>query len=137
MAIVGILLCYFCGLVVALSMRQPVLVRVAADRTNLYQVLGDGRVVNRMRIRIANRSNAPAAVTFSIEGLPGAELALPRNPLLLAPAEVLEQTFDLRVRPWAGSQDVNHFRIVAQATGGAKPESFDMTFIMPVRPKEN
>ena len=144
-AIVLVLLFYFCGLVVALSMRQPVLVRVAPDRTNLYQVLGDGRVVNRMRIRLANRGNAPASVTFSIEGLPGADLALPRNPLVLAPGESLEQTYRLACPPVGGRtgreslphrrpgrrrcqtgivrHDLHHAACVPRRTNGRKQES--------------
>jgi len=135
-AIIAVLLFYFCGLVVALSMRQPVLVRIAPDRTTLYQVMADGRIVNRMRIKVANRSGQPATIKFWIEGLPGAELVLPHNPVILGPSESFEQTYDLRVRPWPGAQDVNHFRIVAQAGDAAKPELFDMTFVMPTGPRE-
>jgi polyferredoxin len=131
MAILLVLLCYMSGLAVALSMRKSLLVRIAPDRTVLYTILPDGRIVNLVRINLANRSTQPVAVRFWVEGLAGAELALARNPIPLAPGEVFQGTFELRVPRASSSVDVNHIRILAQA-GGASPEVVEMTFIMPV-----
>ena len=131
-AILFVLGFYLAGLSVALSMRRPVMVRVQPDRTVLYTKLPDGRIVNKLRINLANRSRQPAAVAFRVEGLPGAELALERNPLLLAPAEALERTYELRVPRWAGAPDVNRFRLIAQPSNEKTPDIFSLTFIMPV-----
>jgi len=127
-----ILLFYFSGLTVALSMRRSVAVRAAADRTVLYKVLENGQVVNRIRLNLANRAGKAASVAVRVEGLPNAELALDQNPIPLAAGETVERVFDLRVRPWAGSSDVNHFRLIAQPSTETSPESFEITFILPV-----
>lgn len=135
-AIMLVLLFYCTGLSLALATRKPVLVQIAPDRSVLYTRLPDGRIVNRMRIKLANRTSHRATVGIWTEGLPQAEVVLPRNPVDLKPGESLEQTFDLRAPLTLSSQDVNHFRVMAQ-TAGEKPESFEMTFIMPAAAKEN
>ena len=130
--ILFVLLFYISGLSVALSMRRPVLVRIAPDRTYLYKILDDGRVANQMRLKIANRSRTPAQVRLWVENLPGAEIALAENPRQLAAGETWDANFELRARPWAGSQDVNHFKFLVQSTGESTPDEFDLTFILPV-----
>ncbi len=134
-AILLLLLFYVSGLAVALSMRKPLLVRVAPDRTRLFTVLPDGRIVNMMRINIANRSTKALEVRCWVEGLAGAELALEKNPIPLAPGEVFERTVELRVPRASSSVDVNPIRILTQASGGAAAEAAEMTFIMPVNGK--
>jgi cytochrome c oxidase accessory protein FixG len=131
-----VLLFYLSGLSVALSMRRPVLVRVAPDRTQLYTQLPDGRIANTMRLTLANRSSRPTSVRLSVENLPGAEIAIPRNPLPLAPGETIQSTFELRTRPWPGSSDVNRFRFIAHPASESTPDTFDLTFILPVQPME-
>jgi cytochrome c oxidase accessory protein FixG len=126
-----VLLFYLCGLAVALSMRRPVLVQAAPVRTTLYGKLDDGRVTNQFRIKLANRSTKPVEIRLRVENLPGGEILLSENPVTLAAGEVLEQTFDIRVRPWAGAREVNRFRLVAQPANEREPDSFDMTFILP------
>jgi cytochrome c oxidase accessory protein FixG len=130
--IVFVLIAYLSGLALALSMRQPVLVRVAPDRSVLYRTLDDGRIANLFRITVANRGKEAATMHYQVDGLPGVEITLPESSQQLAPGQTLQTTFELRTRPWTGSTDVNHFRFVAQAEPGRKPQSFDMTFILPV-----
>jgi cytochrome c oxidase accessory protein FixG len=129
--ILFVLMFYLTGLSVALSLRRTVLVRIAPDRSYLYKVLDDGRVANLMRVRIANRGSKPAAVRISVEGLPGAEIALDANPEPVGPAQEFERTFELRVRPRSGSSDVNHFRFLAQSSAESAVDTFEMTFILP------
>ncbi len=136
-AILFVLGFYLAGLGVALSMRRPVMVRVQPDRTVLYTRLPDGRIVNKMRLNVANRSSLPVSVAFQIEGLPGAELALEHNPLRLAPAEAFERTYELRVPTWPGAPDVNRFRVIAQPSNEKTPDIFSLTFIMPVEKRNN
>jgi cytochrome c oxidase accessory protein FixG len=126
-----VLLFYVSGLAVALSMRKSLLVRIAPDRTRLYSILPDGRIVNMVRLNLANRSSKPVAVRCWVEGLAGAELALERNPIPLGPGEVFERTFEMRVPRSSSTTDVNHVRIFTQAAGSA-PEMVEMTFIMPL-----
>jgi cytochrome c oxidase accessory protein FixG len=132
-AILLVLLFYISGLAVALSMRRPVMVKIAPDRTDLYKVLDDGRVMNKIRMTLANRSSQPASVRLSVENLPGAEIALEANPLPLAAGETVQRTFELRVPRWDAAQDVNRFRMVAQPSNESTPDTFDLTFIMPAR----
>ncbi|MEQ1948248.1 MAG: 4Fe-4S dicluster domain-containing protein [Bryobacteraceae bacterium] len=129
--IVFVLTAYLAGLAVALSLRQPVLVRVAPDRTVLYRTLEDGRIANLFRITVANRGKQAASMRYLVEGLPGVEFTLPEDAQRLEPGRTMQTTFELRTRPWPGSSDVNHFRFVA-AVGGGKSQSFEMTFILPV-----
>jgi hypothetical protein len=125
-AILAVLGFYLCGLSVALWMRKPILVELRPDRTTLYTKLPDGRIANRFRIKLVNRSSQPELVRFRIEGLQNAELALDRIPL--AAGGSFEKTVELRVPRWKGASDVNRFRMIAEPQG----DSFDMTFIMPV-----
>ncbi|MBK8793218.1 MAG: 4Fe-4S binding protein [Holophaga sp.] len=127
-----IMLFYLVGLGIALSLRRPVLVYIASDRSTLYTVQADGKVVNRVRIKLANRSPRATTVRLWVDGLPGAELALPANPVPLALGEVLEQTVDLRAMPWADAQDVTQIRILAQAQGDRAPDATELTFLMPL-----
>jgi cytochrome c oxidase accessory protein FixG len=132
-AILLVLLFYVSGLAVALSMRKPVLVQVAPDRSTLFNVLADGRIANRIRLKLANRSSQPVTVRFWTEGLPGAELDLPQNPIPLAAGAVFEQTVELRVAPWPGAQDLNPIRIFVQPSiqSAADVEAFN--FFMPTK----
>lgn len=130
-AILLVLVFYASGLMVALSMRRPVLVRMAADRATLYTGLADGRVENRVRVKLANRSSQATSVKLWVEGLPGAEIGLDPNPLPLAPGESVERILPLRVRPWPGAGDVNRFRFLAQPANETTPDVAEMTFILP------
>jgi polyferredoxin len=134
--ILAVLLFYLTGLGIALSTRRPVLVRLAPDRAVLYSKLEDGRIVNRIRLSLANRSGQPVSVRLWVENLPGAEIGLAQNPVPLKPGEAFEKTFELRVAGWAGSSDVNRFRFMAQSSAGGDAEAFEMTFILPVPGKE-
>ncbi len=133
-AIMLVLLFYVSGLAVALSMRKPVLVQIAPDRSTLFTVGADGRIANRIRIKLANRSSKPVGVRLWTEGLPGAELELPENPVQLAPGAVFDRTVELRAAPWPGSVDVNPLRILAQPSTQSTPDAEALNFIMPVKP---
>jgi len=131
-AILLVLLFYATGLGVALSLRKPVLVQIAPDRSVLFETLADGRVANKIRVKLANRASRPVTVRLWTEGLPGAELDLP-DPVVLAPGAVFERTVDLRVRPWPGAQDVNPLRILAQPSSQDRPEVEALNFILPAK----
>jgi cytochrome c oxidase accessory protein FixG len=134
-AILFILAFYLGGLGLALSLRRPVLVEINPDRSTMYQVLPDGRVANLIRLKLANRTGKPALARLWVEGLPGAELDLPANPVPLKPGETFQQTVQLRAPFMQDGQDVHHIRIFSQVVGAAKPDAEDMTFIMPLTRK--
>ena len=116
----------------ALAMRRAVLVQLAPERATLYRLDNSGQVFNKFRLKIANRGAQPASVAISSEGLPNARILVPVNPIVVEPGATSEQFFEIATVPFAGSQDVNHFRIVVATTPGADRQSFDETFIMPV-----
>jgi polyferredoxin len=65
------------GMLVAISMRAELGISVLHDRNPLYTVLSDGSIQNGYEVKILNMTNAPRAVTFAIDGLPGATLTSP------------------------------------------------------------
>ena len=126
-----VMVCYLSALGLALHLRRPVMVRISPDRTTLFQVSADGRVSNRVRMNLANRSSKGVNIQVWVEGLPNVQVGLERNPLVLAPGQALEQTFDVTVRPWAGAQELNPVRVMIQSSDQNAPEAADMMFIMP------
>ncbi|QYO76007.1 cytochrome c oxidase accessory protein CcoG [Devosia salina] len=65
------------AMLVALSMRSELGLNVLHDRNPLYVLLSDGSIQNGYDVKILNMTNAPRAVTFTIEGLPGATITSP------------------------------------------------------------
>ncbi|MEW5983241.1 MAG: 4Fe-4S dicluster domain-containing protein [Acidobacteriota bacterium] len=133
-AVLGVVLLYAIGLGVALALRHPVMVRVAPERsatTELYTTDAEGRIVNRFRMSLANRSGKPAEVVFEAEGLRGARLSRGQRPITLMPGETLQGTFDLSVPPADLAGGVKPFRLVSRTMPDGTVDAFDMTFIGP------
>jgi len=128
-----ILTFYLSGLALALSFRRPVLVEINPDRSTMFKVLPDGRVANLIRLKLANRTGKATQVRLWVEGLPGADLVLPANPLLLQPGETFQSTVELRAPLGQDGQDVHHIRILAQASGARKADAEELTFITPLK----
>lgn len=126
---------YLTGLSVALSMRRTVLIQIQPVRATLYRTDEAGMVYNKFRLKIANRGGVDSAVRLRAEGLPGAHLLMGENPVNLKPGETVEREFEVVAKPFAGSQDVNHFRILAAASGEKQQDTFDETFLMPPEEK--
>jgi polyferredoxin len=126
---------YLAGLSTALSMRRTVLVQIQPVRASLYRVDDAGLIYNKFRLKLANRGGAESSVRVTAEGLPGAALVLPENPMKLPAGAMLEREFEVTARSFAGSQDVNRFRIVVAASGEKQPDSFEETFLMPSEEK--
>ncbi|HTQ54392.1 MAG TPA: 4Fe-4S dicluster domain-containing protein [Bryobacteraceae bacterium] len=125
-----LLLCYGCGLFVALSMRRAVLIQISPERATLYRVDG-GRVYNRFRYQIANRGHGRSAVVFSLEQLPAATLSIAPNPVPVDAGATEQGTFEIS-RPLAsGTEEVDHFNIVGAPVGGGPADAFPMTFLSP------
>jgi polyferredoxin len=122
----AVLFFYACGLGVALSMRHAVLVRVAPVRAELYRVdAAAGRVYNKFRYSIANRSRQPALVVFSIRQLPDATLIMPANPVSTPAGASLQGEFEISAPLASHRELVTHFTIETNS------DSFPMTFLAP------
>jgi cytochrome c oxidase accessory protein FixG len=129
-----VLLFYASGLATALGMRHAVLVRVAPERATLYRV-ASGRVYNRFRYTIANRSGKPSAVVFSIHQLPAASLEMEGNPVSLKAGEVAQGTFEISAPAASRSEMVSHFNIVASTVPDQVTDTIPMTFLAPTEGK--
>jgi cytochrome c oxidase accessory protein FixG len=132
--VLAVILCYGIGLSVAMSMRKPVFVRVAADRTVLFTTDSSGATMNKFRVIVGNRSRKPAAVKLHIEGLSQGRIVGPAS-IALKPGESSEQSIQIAIP--AGSltpEYVTHFQIKAVVEPGGDVHAIDTTFIMP-RPK--
>jgi polyferredoxin len=120
---------YGLGLYLAISMRQAVLVRVAPDRTTMYQIAQDGTIANKFRLQIANRGREQATVVLQVSDLPGATLANTEKAIVINPGSALQTEFEVLVPPNTVPDGVNHFRIVTKV--GNEQQTFPQTFITP------
>jgi cytochrome c oxidase accessory protein FixG len=129
--VLAVILCYAAGLSVALSMRKPVFVRVAADRSVLFTRDASGATLNRFRIIVGNRSQREARVQLDLRGLNQAQI-VGSPTIALAPGETREQSLAVAVPAGVQTPDyVTHFQIRAVTQPGGDVHSIDTTFIMP------
>jgi cytochrome c oxidase accessory protein FixG len=129
--VVAVILCYGAGLSVALSMRKPVFVRVAADRSVLFSKDALGATINKFRIIVGNRTHKDARVQLALQGLDVAHIVGPST-ISLDPGQTMEQTIGVAVPAGAQTPDyVTHFQIRATTEPSGDVYSLDTTFIMP------
>lgn len=76
---------FFGGFVLALATRSPADVTLLGPIGAPFTTEADGQVVNQVRIRIANRTNAEHPYTIAYLDEPGARLIAPENPLVVPP----------------------------------------------------
>ena len=126
-----VLLFYASGLFVALGMRRDVLVQIAPVRATLYRIGADGRIYNQFRYRIANRGGKPGAVTFTIQNLPGASLAMAPNPVRVQPGESAAGEFEISRPPGRHDELVSHFTIQTNTVPDRESDAIPMTFLAP------
>ena len=130
--VILIMLIYGAGLYLAISMRRAVLVKIAPDRTTMYQIATNGEVANRFRLQIDNRGTDQATVILSIEDLRGARLAETENAIVVNSGGTVQKEFTVVVPPGADlPQGVNHFQLVTKV--GAERQAFPQTFITPMK----
>ncbi len=134
-AVFAIILVYAASLGVALSMRHSILVYIAPNRATLYRIGDDSRIYNTFRMTIANRGSKDAAVSLAIDGLPGVEMSLPSNEIVLKAGESVQQEFEILVPARSLAQEVNHFEIASVAEPDKTKDVFEVTFIMPLEKK--
>ncbi|MGD1070396.1 MAG: 4Fe-4S dicluster domain-containing protein [Bryobacteraceae bacterium] len=127
-----VMLFYASALGVALSMRNPVLVRINPIRTtSLYTIDSAGEVENQFRISVSNRGAGNEFVVVSIDGLPGGRLELTPNPIPAHPGATEVKEFSVAVPANAPLGDVTHFRLVTESQPDGKRGTVDMTWLMP------
>jgi cytochrome c oxidase accessory protein FixG len=123
---------YASGLSIAISLRQPVLVRIMPNRITLYTIGSDGLVHNRFRLVAINRGKTDAKVTFSLADLPAVKILGVEDGVTLKPEETLQREFDIAAAASGVGPGVNHLRILTQVTPAQKSGEFQETFIAPM-----
>jgi cytochrome c oxidase accessory protein FixG len=130
--VLGLVVVYGCFLFATIHMRQPVMLRVIADRSDLYTITPGGQVHNRFRLMASNRGAKTVTLRLSVAGLAGGHVEGLEGGLTLKPGESVQQMFDVAA-PQAGLEaGVNHCRILASAGAGQKEDEFPVTFITPM-----
>ena len=71
------------GFVLTLSTRTTAEVTLLRGTGEPFTVQPDGRIVNQLRVKIANRSATDRAYAISVDSLPAGALIVPQNPLLV------------------------------------------------------
>lgn len=127
-----LMLLYASGLSIAISLRQPVLVRIMPNRITLYTKAPDGLIHNRFRLIAINRGKKEATVTITLADLPAAHLVGMQDGLVLQPGQSVQQEFEIAAPANAVTPGINHLRILTQVLPVQKPGEFDETFIAPM-----
>lgn len=127
--VLAVLAFYASGLLIALSMRHAVLVRISPDRATLYSIQAGGTVVNKFRASVSNRGKKNAAVMFRLDGIRGANIRMPENPLSVPAGRTVQADFEVEAAPDPAAYVV-HFQFVARSSDGSV-ETIPMTFLMP------
>jgi len=127
-----LMLIYASGLSIAISLRQPLLVRIMPNRITLYTKGADGLIHNRFRLVAVNRGKTAAKLTLSLADLDAAHIVGMDDGVTLKPGESLQREFEIAAAAAAVGPGVNHLRILTQVTPKQKSEEFDETFIAPM-----
>lgn len=93
--------------------RQTVGMQVTKNRAALYTVRPDGSVVNAYNITLSNMGGAGVYCELSVDGIQGAELAVPENPVFLPPDGRKGVPMLIRVTPDPGIHGPVDIRITA------------------------
>ncbi len=127
------------GMLTALALRSPLSVSVLHDRNPLFVEMRDGAVSNGYDIKVLNMTPEPRTVTLSVEGLPGATLAVTDHPgtgptsleLPLEPDKVMTLRAYVQVAPEALPEAQTRFIIGVASTDGAVRTQAETTFEVP------
>jgi polyferredoxin len=130
-AVLLLILVYAAGLTIAISLRQPVLVRVMPNRITLYNLESDGLIHNRFRLVAINRGPTDARVAVSLADLPAARILGMDSMVALKPGESVQREFDVAAPATAVGAGINRMRILTQVVPAQKTEEFAETFFAP------
>jgi len=127
-----IMLFYFTGLMVALSMRHPVQVRVQPDRATLYSTNPQGEITNKFRFNIDNRGSVDATVVIQLETVEKS-LHLTTNRVTIRAGGSLQETIEVATAPDALKPGVYPITLHTTSEPGTTKSSFPMMFVLPKR----
>jgi cytochrome c oxidase accessory protein FixG len=127
-----ILLFYFTGLMVALSMRHPLQVRVQPDRTSLYTSNEQGESTNKFRFNVDNRGSVDATLAIQLESTEKA-LHLTTSQLSVKAGGSVQELIEVAIPPDALQPGVYPITLHTVSEPGAIKASFPMTFVMAKR----
>lgn len=130
-AVLVLLLVYATGLSIAISVRQPVLLRIMPDRITLYSVSADGKVHNRFRMLASNRGRVQATISLSVADLKDAAIEGSGGLKVLEPGQTVQQQFDVVAPASSLHPGINKIRILADVTPGKAGQQFSETFFAP------
>ncbi|MER0236905.1 cytochrome c oxidase accessory protein CcoG [Fulvimarina sp. MAC8] len=130
------------ALLTALSLRDRLDLNVQHDRNPVFVTLKDGSIRNGYTVKLLNMVPEPRTIALSIDGLPGATMAIPDlrlenvesadvdvDPDLLRQIKVFVSQPAESVE--AGASD---FEIIAEDTGSDERDVYDAIFEAPDRP---
>ena len=80
---------FFGAFLVALATRSPADVTLLGPIGAPFTREADGRIVNQVRLRVANRTGVEQRYTIAYLDEPGAQMIAPENPLRVAPGEMM------------------------------------------------
>jgi len=130
-AVLVLLLVYATGLSIAISVRQPILLRIMPDRITLYSVAADGKIHNRFRMLASNRGHVQARIRLSVADLKDGRIEGIEDRKLLEPGESAQEQFDVVVPPASLHAGINKMKILADVTPGKTGQQFQETFFAP------
>jgi len=130
-AVLVLLLVYATGLSIAISVRQPVLLRIMPDRISLYSVGKDGKIHNHFRMVASNRGHVQASISLSLADLKDGTFDGIDDGKILEPGESVQQQFDVVVPVSSLHPGINRMRIIADVVPGKRSQQFSETFFAP------
>jgi polyferredoxin len=126
------------AMLTALALRSPLSLNVLHDRNPLYVELRDGSVRNGYDVKVLNMTPEPREVVLSLEGLPGATIALAEGEgdagsiaLALEPDKVLPLRLYVRVGPKDLPASQSPLTIVVEDRIAGLSRSVTSTFEVP------
>jgi len=127
------------AMLTVLSLRSPLDINVLHDRNPLYVLLSDGSIRNGFDVKILNMTPKPRTIELSIEGLPGATMAMaghngdPSSSITIdvEPDRVLPIRLYIRASPDDLVVSRTGFTLVANNIDGTETASASVNFEAP------
>jgi len=136
-------LAVWCGIGLAmltvLSLRSPLDINVLHDRNPLYVLLSDGSIRNGLDVKILNMTPKPRTIELSMNGLPGATMAMagsstqPTTSIIIdvEPDRVLPIRLYIHASPDHLNQERTGFTLIAENIDGTESASAQVNFEAP------
>lgn len=122
---------FFGGFLATLATRSAADVTVLRSTGNTFQLDGDGRVSNQVRIKIANRTDLEQSYLIEATGIEGGDLIAPESPLVVAAGQQ-RTTSIFVVLPQTAFPEGFHRITVTVSDGVRYQGSFPFTLLGPI-----